>query len=129
MVRTAPLPRRRETRPVGNTGERREAGAGVAEHAGIHGQAVLVAVVVVGAEGDIVREQRGEFKGIRVAADPGQLVGVVDPALAGDVNARCPGDPQRQQGRTQHMLHRLAKTQVNGERQRGQDFAAAGLSR
>jgi len=65
----------------------------MAEHAGIHGQAVLVAVVVVGAEGDIVREQRGQFKGIRVAADPCQLVGVVDPALAGRVNACCPGDP------------------------------------
>jgi hypothetical protein len=85
--------RRREARPVGNAGEWREACAGMAEHAGVHGQAVLVAVVVVGAEGDIVREQRGQFEGIRVAADPGHLVGVVEPALAGGINSRCPGDP------------------------------------
>jgi hypothetical protein len=65
----------------------------MAEHPGVHGQAVLVAVVVVGAEGDIVREQRGQLEGIRVAADPRHLVGVVEPALAGGINPRRPGDP------------------------------------
>ncbi len=64
-----------------------------------------------------------------MAADPGHLVGIVEPALAGGVDARGTGDPQRQQAGPQHVLHGLAQAQIDGEGERGQHFTAAGSSR
>jgi hypothetical protein len=72
-----------------------------------------------GSEVDLVAEDRRQFGCVSVAADPGHQIGVVHDAALTGVQV----EPVRQSGcddgRSEHVLHRLAEAEIDPERKGG----------
>jgi hypothetical protein len=76
----------------------------------------------VGLERGVVTEPLRLLIGIHMATHPGQQGGVVHDLTVGLIQAQDLGQPHADQALTQHMLHRLAHTQVSCQRQNAQQF-------
>ena len=68
-------------------------------------------------EPDVVAKPLGLLVGIGVTADPGEQTRVVEDAALALVQPETLRHPQRDQALTDHVLHRLAETQVGPQRQ------------
>jgi hypothetical protein len=76
-------------------------------------------VVLAGLQGDVVAEPLRLLVGIGMTADVDEQGRVVDDGAGLLVESDPLGQPQRDQGLAQHVLHRLPEPQVHAERQRG----------
>src|SRR4051794_3295750 len=75
-------------------------------------------------ERDVVPEQLSELLRVGVAADPGEEAAVVGRLTVVRIGADQVGEPHRDQAGAQHVLHGLAETEVDGERERGDQLGA-----
>ncbi len=66
--------------------------------------------------------------GVRVAADVHEQRRVVHDRALPLAEADPLGQPQRDQALTQHVLHRLTETEVDPQRERGDQFGEADVS-
>lgn len=107
--------RGRELCPSGRTLPARELGSRVAQHQGQHRESAGVDELVVGPERDVITKKGRQFKGVGVAADPGELVCVIDAVAAGLVDIDECRHAQPQKSGPQHVFHGLPKAEVDGQ--------------
>lgn len=79
-----------------------------------------------GPEVDVVTEHRCQLGRIRVAADPGHQIGVVDDRTLFGVQAHPVRQPAGDDRSPQHVLHRLAEPEVDSQGQRGDHLGPSG---
>jgi Pyridine nucleotide-disulphide oxidoreductase len=82
-------------------------------------------VVRVPLDGQIISEPFSLLIRVGVAAHPREQARVVHDASFSEVSGRALSQPQGDQARPDHVLHRLPETQVGPERQQGDKFSAA----
>ena len=87
--------------------------------------AEIIAVVRIPLDGQIVSEPLSLLVRVSVAAHPREQARVVHDASFSIVDGRALSQPQGDQARPDHVLHRLPQTQVGPERQQGDKFSAA----
>ena len=94
----------------------------MAEHEAEHREPGQVDFVAVGAEGDVVAEPGRDLVAVGDAADPGEQRDVVERRAFGLGEADPVAEPGGDAPRAQHVLHRLAQTEVGAERERGDEL-------
>jgi hypothetical protein len=87
--------------------------------------AEVIAIVCVPLNSQIVSEPLSLLIRVSVAAHPREQARVVQDASFSIVDGRALSQPQGDQARPDHVLHRLPETQVGPERQQGDKFSAA----
>ena len=114
-----------ELDPHAGAPQRRLARAHLAHHPPRRRQAHHVHLVGVGLELDVVAEPACLLMGIGRAAHAGQQPDVVDDRALRGVEAQPPPEPERDPRGAKHVLHRLAKADVDGKGQRGDELRTA----
>ena len=110
--------------------QQRFAAGDVADQETHQGQPGVVHQVAVVAHRDVVAEPARVFVGVGVTADPHDQRRVVDAVALGAVEAQPVGQPGRDQRGAQHVFAGLSESQVDRDRQGGEQLGAArGLGR
>ena len=103
--------------------QERRPGPGVAEGQAHQRQPGQIDAVTVAAERDVVAEPGRHFRGVGHAARPGQHHHVVQRHPRLRLQAQSLPEPDRDQPRAQHVLHRLAQPQIGRQREGGHDLS------
>ena len=85
-------------------------------------QSRQVHLVGRGAVTDVVAEDSGDLVGVGVTADPCQQVAVVDDRALFALQTNPVSQPAGNDRRPEHVLHRLAQSEVESQRQRRNDL-------
>jgi hypothetical protein len=107
--------------------QRRLAQPEVAQPRQGHARAPGVVFVLDRLRGDVVAEPLGLLVGVGVTADVDQQCRVVDDRPLLVVESQAVGQPQRDEALAQHVLHRLPETEVDPERERGDQLRKPGV--
>ena len=108
----------RELQPDAHAVQRRVAGAQHphARRGGAHAPELVA--VLDGLDRDVVAEPSRLLVRVGMTADVDEQGGVVDDRALLLVEPHALGDPQRDEALAEHVLHRLAETEVDAERKR-----------